>query len=215
MVSKGGRRRVDAGRPVMQKHPFAIGFIIGIICTVLVGIAVWLTVVYTGAYNVAASDQHFDPVRWTFDTTMRRSVANRAGETELPENPQDLFAEGAGHYAESCVYCHGAPGQDLTEWSQGMRPEPPHLTAAARAWSPEEIHWIVSNGLKMTGMPAFGERHSSEEILALTAFVSALPGLSAHDYESLTGAARQPTEQTDSPAAGDASGEPQAETPAE
>lgn len=199
----------------MQKHPLAIGLIMGIVGTILVGIAVWLTVAYTGAYNVAASDQHFDPVRWTFDTTMHRSVANRASGTELPEPPsQTLVAEGAGHYAETCVHCHGAPGQDPSGWSRGMRPEPPHLAEAASEWTPEEIHWIVSNGLKMTGMPAFGQHHSSEEIVALTAFVSALPGLTAEDYATLSGSAEPPA-QMQSPDAGNANGELQVEVPAQ
>lgn len=54
----------------MKKHPLAIGIAGGIVGTLLVGFAVWLTVAYTGVYNVAASDMHFDAVRWTFDTTM-------------------------------------------------------------------------------------------------------------------------------------------------
>jgi mono/diheme cytochrome c family protein len=66
-----------------------------------------------------------------------------------------------------------------------MRPEPPHLTEAATEWSPGEIRWIVANGIKMTGMPAFGRRHPSGDIVAIAAFVSALPGLSADDYRSL------------------------------
>lgn len=193
---------------------FGAGIALGIVGTILVAIAVWLTVVYTGAYNVAASDQHADAIRWTLDTTMHRSVASRAGGIELPESPsRELIAEGAGHYAESCVYCHGAPGQDPTEWSRGMRPEPPHLVKAAAEWRPEEIHWIVSNGIKMTGMPAFGGHHSPEEIVALTAFVSALPGLSADDYTTLTGSAQENAQQTQSPAAGGANREPQAEAP--
>lgn len=118
---------------------------------------------------------------------MHRSVAKRAGDIEMPEEPyQELIAEGAGHYAQSCAHCHGAPAAEPAEWSRGMRPEPPHLTEAANEWDPEEIHWIVSNGIKMSGMPAFESHHSPEEIVALTAFVSALPGLTAEDYAALT-----------------------------
>ena len=171
----------------MKKHPLGLGFLVGIIAAVLVAIAAWLTIVYTGAYNVAASDPHADAVRWTFDTTMRRSVAGRAGGAELPEEfSQDLIARGAEHYAKSCAHCHGTPGGEPAEWSRGMRPEPPHLTEAATKWSAQEIHWIVSNGIKMTGMPAFGEHHSPEETVAITAFVTQLPGLSADDYRTLT-----------------------------
>ena len=148
----------------------------------------WLTVTYTGAYNVAASDRHADAVRWTLDTTMHRSVSSRAEEIDLPEVvPAELVAEGAGHYSETCVHCHGAPGVEPAEWSRGMRPEPPHLVEAAAEWEPEEIYWIANNGIKMSGMPAFGAHHGPEELLAITAFVSQLPGLSPEVYAALTG----------------------------
>ncbi|WP_347140981.1 cytochrome c [Paracoccus sp. SSK6] len=167
---------------------FGSGLALGIVGTVLVAIAIWLTMAYTGAYNVAASDPHSDAVRWTLDTTMHRSIERRAGKVELPQSfPDALVAEGATHYAESCVHCHGAPGQEPTDWSRGMRPEPPHLVEAAAEWRPEEIYWIVENGIKMSGMPAFGTHHGPEGIAALTAFVTQLPGLTPDDYRALTG----------------------------
>lgn len=167
---------------------FGSGLALGIVGTILVAIAMWLIVAYTGAYNVAASDQHADAVRWTLDTTMRRSVERRSGNPGLPETfPAALVAEGATHYAESCVHCHGAPGREPAEWSRGMRPEPPHLVDAAAEWTPEDIYWIVENGIRMSGMPAFGAHHGPEGIAALTAFVTQLPGLSADDYRALTG----------------------------
>lgn len=174
----------------MQKHPTITGLVGGVVGTILVGVVVWLLVVYTGAYNVAATDQHADAVRWTLDTTLRRSVAQRADDVALPESiPRNVLAEGARHYAESCAHCHGAPGREPAEWSRGMLPEPPHLVEAATEWAPEEIHWIVENGIKMSGMPAFGPHHDEDELLALTAFVSALPGLSEGDYAALTASA--------------------------
>jgi hypothetical protein len=175
---------------------FGAGLALGIIATILVAIAAWLTVAYTGAYNVAASDRHFDAVRWTLDTTMHRSVSSRSGGAELPEvfSPE-LIGDGARHYAESCAHCHGTPGGEPAGWSRGMRPEPPHLTEAASEWTSQEIHWIVSNGVKMSGMPAFASRHAPEEIVALTAFVTALPGLSAEDYAALAGSAPDQQEQ--------------------
>lgn len=163
------------------------GLVIGVGGTLIFGIAVWLTVAYTGLYNIAASDTHADVVRWTLDTTMRRSVASRADEVELPATfSQERIAEGGRHYADSCVQCHGAPGQEPAEWSRGMRPEPPHLTEVATEWSTEEIYWIVDNGIKMTGMPAFGSRHGPEELAAIAAFVAQMPGLSPEDYAAMT-----------------------------
>ncbi len=167
---------------------FGAGFALGIVGSLLLAVAVWLTVAYTGAYNVAASDPHAEVVRWTLETTMRRSIAGRADATGLPETfSGDAVAEGARHYSEYCAHCHGTPGGEPAEWSRGMRPEPPHLTKAAAEWSPAEIRWIITNGIKMSGMPAFGGHEDPEEILSLTAFVTSLPGLSADDYAKLTG----------------------------
>lgn len=161
-------------------------FLLGVCATVLAAIAVWLTVVYSGGYNVAAADPHADAVRWTLDTTMRRSVESRAADVQLPDEfAEDVIARGAGEYAEYCAHCHGAPGEEPSEWSRGMRPEPPLLTEGATEWSAEEIHWIVENGIKMSGMPAFGA-HEAEEVLAITAFVQELPGLSPEDYAAMT-----------------------------
>lgn len=195
---------------------FGIGIALGVVGAVLLTIIGWVSVVYTGVYNVAASDPHADPVRWSLDTTMHRSVARQAGGIDIPANPsRALLAEGAGHYAESCVHCHGAPGQQPSKWSRGMRPRPPHLMEAARKWSPEEVHWIVSNGIKMTGMPAFGAHHTAEEILALTAFVSALPGLGADDYRALTGSDQQDHQHLPPSAADDANAVSKAKAPAQ
>ncbi|MDN3722251.1 cytochrome c [Roseibium salinum] len=144
---------------------------------------------------------------------MHRSVETRAGKVELPESRSDeVLAEGARHYAESCAHCHGGPGRKPSEWSRGMRPEPPHLTEAATEWTGEEIHWIVSNGIKMTGMPAFGEHHSAEEISRITAFVTTLLGLSADDYSRMTANAQDRSRETQSSADGDAHREPPAGT---
>ena len=174
--------------------PRTIGAALGVVATLLVAVVVWLTVAYTGAYNVAATDMHADAVRWTLNTTMHRSVSSRAEDIDLPEPvSEEMMAEGAEHYAGTCEQCHGGPGVEPAEWSRGMRPEPPHLVEAAAEWEPEEIYWIVENGIKMSGMPAFGTHHGPEELLAITAFVSQLPGLSPEDYAAMTGGGDGPT----------------------
>jgi cytochrome c553 len=164
------------------------GLILGIVLTLLLGATSWLVVAYGGFYNMAASDPQPDAVRWTLETTMRRSVSRQAGTVRMPVSvPQEVLEEGARHYAGACVQCHGAPGEEAETWAEGMRPEPPTLTQAASEWSPEEVAWIVENGIKMSGMPAFGGRLTPEEIVAVAAFVRKLPGLSSGDYMAMTG----------------------------
>ena len=173
----------------MAEKPGLIpGMVIGILGTILVAVAVWLVVVYTGAYNVAATDRHADIVRWTFETTMHHSVSSRAEEVAAPEVVSaELVAAGAETYASTCAHCHGAPGSDRAHWASNMRPMPPELVEAAAEWQPEEIFWIVKHGIKMSGMPAFQPEHSDEEIWGIAAFVNQLPGMTPEDYRAATG----------------------------
>ena len=172
----------------MKKPGMIVGIAIGAAAAVLVATAVWLIVVYTGAYNVAASDRHADIVRWSFDTTMRRSVSGRAEDIEVPEPlPPELVAAGAQRYAAMCQHCHAGPGVERAGWADGMLPTPPHLTEAAADWEAREVFWIVQNGIKMTGMPAFGDDQGEQAILEIAAFVKQLPGMTPEQYRELTG----------------------------
>jgi hypothetical protein len=76
-----------------------------------------------------------------------------------------------------------------------MTPTPPYLEDAARRWRPEELYWIVGQGVKMTAMPAWGETRSNGQVWDLVAFLEALPDLTTADYARMragSGNARPP-----------------------
>lgn len=159
--------------------------------TLLAGLAALglggLALIYSGAYDVAATAPHLGVVRWALNTTQERSVAARAdgvGEP-LPVDPaalRDAFV----HYGEMCAVCHGAPGEERGDFGRGMNPRPPRLERVADEWSDREVFWILRNGIKMAGMPAFGATHSDEELWALAAAVRRLPELSEEEYRRLS-----------------------------
>ena len=155
---------------------------------VLVGVALAAAFPYTGLYNVAASEPHRDLMRWALETTMRHSVERRA-HTRPPGDLDDArrVRRGSSPYAEMCAMCHAAPGKERSTVGKGMNPEPPELAHAADEWTAPELFWITKHGVKMAGMPAFGETHGDEELWDLVAFVQALPRLSAPEYESMVG----------------------------
>ncbi|MBY0397247.1 MAG: cytochrome c [Thermoleophilia bacterium] len=163
-----------------------IRFVLGALAALLVLAGAGLAVVLTGAYDVAATDPHAPAIRWALDTTMRRSVERQAEGIRSPTRyAEERVRRGSGHYRETCVYCHGAPGKEPAEWSRGMRPEPPHLVEAARRWNSAQLFWIVKHGIKMAGMPAFGPHHGDEEIWDVVALVERLPSLSPEQYQAL------------------------------
>src|SRR5581483_6083434 len=90
--------------------------------------------------------------------------------------------QGAALYDRNCVSCHGAPGVARADWTNGMTPSPPYLIDAPRRWSRPELYWIVSNGVKMTAMPAWSETLSHAQLWDVVAFLEAQPYLSSQDY---------------------------------
>ena len=64
-------------------------------------------------------------------------------------------------------------------------PEPPYLPDVVAGWSGGELFWIAKNGIRMTGMPAFGSTHKDEEIWKVVAFVQRLPTVTEEDYAKM------------------------------
>ena len=169
-----------------------MGLLLGALGMLVVLALGGLAVAYTGAYNVAATEQHMSVTRWAFDTTMRTSVQQRAGDAKRAEAlTPDMVAAGAGEYKEMCQRCHGGPGVERDKWAGGMRPRPPHLAEAAATWQPHEVFWIAKHGVKMTGMPSFGESHDDTTIWNIVAFVKALPAMTPERYAALGGGSGQ------------------------
>ena len=150
-----------------------------------------LIVIATGAYNVAATSPHSQLVEWVLGATADRSVEVRAARLKPPEAA--LTAKGRAGFEDFerlCVICHGAPGVEATEIAKGLYPLPPELSKATDDLSMAEVYWIISNGIKDTGMPAFQASHKEEELWLIASFVKRLAGMSAKDYQSLGPAGR-------------------------
>lgn len=172
----------------MTQQEKSAGFGAGVLATLLAFIAIALIVIYTGAYNVAATEDHTSLTRWAFETTMHNSVETRASDIQAPDSfSERSIAAGAAEYKAMCEHCHAGPGVDRAEWAKGMLPLPPHLADEAAEWSASEIFWLVKHGVKLSGMPAFGPTHGDETLWNIVAFVEQLPGMTAQEYAAFEG----------------------------
>jgi mono/diheme cytochrome c family protein len=157
----------------------------GLFILILLLIGGFFLLVYSGIYNVAATDPHHEVVRWILNTIQEQSVRNHAEglAVTLPTDPESLQM-GYRLYVEMCEPCHGAPGVEPAELGIGLHPEARPLSEKATFYSTEELYWIIENGIKSTGMPAFGPTLSREELLVITAFMEQLPEISAQEYKA-------------------------------
>lgn len=57
----------------------------------------------------------------------------------------------------------------------GLYPQPPNL--AQHRVAPGTAFWVIKHGLKMTGMPAWGETHDDASIWSIVAFLQRRPDL--------------------------------------
>jgi mono/diheme cytochrome c family protein len=139
-------------------------------------------VIYSGIYDVAATSTHGGLVDWAVATTMDRSVERHARAIEVPDLSAEMRLAGATDFNEMCAGCHTPPGAEPTPLAQGLEPPAPDLGEAVQELSPAEVFWIVKNGVRMTGMPAWGVTHDDEELWAIVAFAQELPGLDGAEY---------------------------------
>ena len=141
--------------------------------------------IYSGIYNVSAMHQDTGIIKWVLETTSDNSVESRIKDIKVPDlEDTTMIKIGFVHYKEMCQSCHGAPGFKETELAKGLNPDPPYLVKYGSKIPPKEIFWVTKNGIKMTGMPAWGKTHSDKKIWAIVAAVRKLSTTSAEKYKS-------------------------------
>jgi len=151
---------------------------------ITIAVITWL-----GLFNVSATDKHWATTTYLLGLVRDRSVAQRASDIQAPDiTSVVLVKEGAPNYSAMCAQCHLSPGETSSELFEGLNPQPPNFSLADhKPHNPAETFWIIKNGIKMTGMPAWGESHTEQQIWDLVAFVNALDTMSAEDYKTLVG----------------------------
>ncbi|HJQ62879.1 MAG TPA: c-type cytochrome [Burkholderiales bacterium] len=150
----------------------------------LLGMTGGAAFVWSGIYDISATDQHLPPTYWLIEKTMRRSVARRGNDVSVPPlGAPEQVAHGLALYRIHCVQCHGAPGVPPEPFALGLTPLPAPLVQTGREWAPGEIFWVVKYGIKMTGMPAWEFRMSDDDIWSVVALVQRLPSYSPQAYQ--------------------------------
>lgn len=160
-----------------------------LVITGVLAIAGAAAVMWSGWYDVSAIGQHWQASYSVLEWVKRQSVRRHAGGRTPVMTPAQLL-RGAVVYREQCLQCHGAPGIAPHAIGLSMQPQPGPLVHMLQRWEPAEIYWIVSNGIKMSGMPAWRYRMSDSDLWAVTAMVMHLPDLSPQEYAVLQDSAQ-------------------------
>lgn len=158
-------------------------YLIGAASLLFIIIFAGLIFIYSGTYNISAAKGHSKLVMWMINTVKDNSIKHYTDNNLKTPDLSDtsLVRVGFIRYREMCEGCHGAPG--IESLAKGFYPNPPKLSRTVGEWTPQQLFWIIKNGLKMTAMPGFGVTQSDDKIWTMVAFTRMLPNLTKEQYQ--------------------------------
>jgi mono/diheme cytochrome c family protein len=128
----------------------------------------------------------------------RWSVPARARDAANPvAYSPEVWAESRAHFADHCASCHGNDGRGDTEIGRNLFPKAPDMTQPATQDKTDgELYWIIENGIRLTGMPAWGKGGQDDmDTWKLVHFIRRLKDLTPEQLKAITAAnPRSPAE---------------------
>lgn len=143
-------------------------FIFGLIIGLLIPVAAGYCYFRFGYAPVATSSAPMPFEKTAAQMALRARIQKEAPKKEAPLPANELnLSQGAATYLENCAFCHGRPDQKATLAAKGMFPLPPQLFSKDEMATDDPVgvtYWKVSNGIRMSGMPGFGEMLTKDQV---------------------------------------------------
>src|SRR4051812_26228594 len=142
-------------------------FLCGLFAAVALASAAAAATILLGLAPVAADEKPSDLETQIFRLALRKAIARRAGGGTAPAAAAD-GASGEEIYRDLCAGCHGDPDGKASSLGHSFHPPAPVLFDAASAhateWTEPQLVWIIRHGIRNTGMPAWGNTLSEDDI---------------------------------------------------
>jgi mono/diheme cytochrome c family protein len=139
--------------------------------------------------GVSAKDQPGRIEEFAARRVRNMAIARHAKSLTNPTQPtDDVVAEGRAHFADHCATCHANNGSGDTPMGRGMWPKAPDMRLAkTQDLSDGELFWIIENGVRFTGMPAWstGTKEGELDSWHLVHFVRRLPKLTPEEIKEM------------------------------
>jgi mono/diheme cytochrome c family protein len=102
----------------------------------------------------------------------------------------ETVAEGRDHFADHCALCHANNGSGETALGGSMLPRAPDMRqAATQSLTDGELLFVIQEGVRFTGMPAWAlaesDEHDLDEDWRLVDFIRHLPDLTADEEKQM------------------------------
>jgi hypothetical protein len=138
-----------------------------------------LAVAYFISHGFSARDEPMAIEAWVARQLRHMAVpgASRDMTNPVPVNPE-VLSEAMEHFADHCAFCHANDGSGNTAIGKGLYPKTPNMReAGTQNLSDGELYYIIHNGVRFTGMPAFGKDDGQQDLDSwkLVRFIRHLP----------------------------------------
>lgn len=168
-------------------HRHKVLFIaVGALALVFLGAGAGAVLLLSGAYSTAATKQHFAITFRILEMGLRYSVSRYADEIVVPDLERVANVNvGYACYRQYCQQCHGAPGVARDPLGRGQLPSPSSLSESARTWPASHLFYVTQQGVRMSGMPAWEYRISTEGLWSTVAYLKAMPFMTVAEHGEL------------------------------
>ena len=120
-------------------------------------------------------------------TARRLSVptSQRNATNPFPPTPE-VLSEARAHFADHCAICHGNDGSGKTQIGQNLYPKAPDMRLPkTQNLTDGEVYYVIHNGIRLTGMPAWGTDEKDDDSWKLVVFIRHLPQLSPAEEDEM------------------------------
>jgi mono/diheme cytochrome c family protein len=128
---------------------------------------------------------------------LESSLAPRLRSMAIPSSAKNMtnpvptsaaaVKEGMDHFADHCAVCHANDGSGDTEMGKHLYPRVPDMRQPeTQNLTDGELFYIIENGVRLTGMPAWGGEHGGgESSWKLVDFIRHLPKLTPDELKDM------------------------------
>lgn len=115
-----------------------------------------------------------------------RWISIHANDQQNPVAPtSDNLARGREEYNAHCAACHAPDGSGRNRFEADFYPPIARLVGDMQQMSDAEIYFVIANGVALSGMPAFGDRHRPEELWEIILWVRHLAHLTPDERKKI------------------------------
>src|SRR5437763_10755216 len=133
---------------------YVVGFLTALIVAVIAGVVLLNKTAHGFSANAPPTLLEVWAARKARDLGLPNTEKQR---TNPVVNTPEVLSEARAHWADHCAVCHANDGSGDSLMGKRMYPPAPDMRAAAtQNFSDGELFSIIENGIRLTGMPAWG-----------------------------------------------------------